>query len=298
MIKIQNISKSYGKNQVLSKLNCTIQDGLIYGLVGANGSGKSTLLRIINGIYLADDGEILIDGENPLNNSQVKQNIVFVPDDLFFYSGYTISDMAKFYQALYEKFDMEYLEKLAKVLKLDIHKKISHFSKGMKRQCALILAIATNAKYMFFDETFDGVDPVVRTVLKKILASHMEDKKSTIVLTSHNLRELEDIADNLGLLHAGGILFEGDIDDIKTNMFKVQISFKKDFDEAKFHDLDLLSFKKQGSVATLIIRGDMEEISQKLEKMKPVILDYLSLTLEEIFIYEMEVLGYGFDEIL
>lgn len=298
MIKIQNISKSYGKNQVLSKLNCTIQDGLIYGLVGANGSGKSTLLRIINGIYLADDGEILIDGENPLNNSQVKQNIVFVPDDLFFYSGYTISDMAKFYQALYEKFDMEYLEKLAKVLKLDIHKKISHFSKGMKRQCALILAIATNAKYMFFDETFDGVDPVVRTVLKKILASHMEDKKSTIVLTSHNLRELEDIADNLGLLHAGGILFEGDIDDIKTNMFKVQISFKKDFDEAKFHDLDLLSFKKQGSVATLIIRGDMEEISQKLEKMKPVILDYLSLTLEEIFIYEMEVLGYEFDEIL
>lgn len=298
MIKIQNISKSYGKNQGLSKLNCTIQDGLIYGLVGANGSGKSTLLRIINGIYLADDGEILIDGENPLNNSQVKQNIVFVPDDLFFYSGYTISDMAKFYQALYEKFDMEYLEKLAKVLKLDIHKKISHFSKGMKRQCALILAIATNAKYMFFDETFDGVDPVVRTVLKKILASHMEDKKSTIVLTSHNLRELEDIADNLGLLHAGGILFEGDIDDIKTNMFKVQISFKKDFDEAKFHDLDLLSFKKQGSVATLIIRGDMEEISQKLEKMKPVILDYLSLTLEEIFIYEMEVLGYEFDEIL
>lgn len=298
MIEIKNISKSYGDIKVLDKLNCTIQDGLIYGLVGANGAGKSTLLRIINGIYLADSGEVLIDGENPLNNPKVKQNIVFVPDDLFFYSGYTIHDMALFYKALYENFDMEYLEKLAKTLKLDTRRKISTFSKGMKRQCALILAIATNAKYMFFDETFDGVDPVVRTVLKKILANHLEEKKSTIVLTSHNLRELEDIADNLGLLHAGGILFEGDIDEIKTNMFKVQISFKEEFNKKTFKDLELLSFKKTGSVASLIIKGDKEEVSNILESMNPVILDYLPLTLEEIFIYEMEVLGYEFDEVI
>lgn len=298
MIEIKNISKSYGNTHVLSDLNANIQDGLIYGLVGANGSGKSTLLRIINGIYLPNQGEILIDGENPLNNVKVKQNIVFVPDDLFFYPSYTIFDMAKFYQAMYEKFDMTYLEKLAKVLKLDIHKKITNFSKGMKRQCALILAIATNAKYMFFDETFDGVDPVVRTVLKKILANHLEEKGSTIILTSHNLRELEDIADHLGLLHAGGILFEGEIDHIKTNMFKVQISLRKDFDKATFKELDLLSFKKQGSVATLIVRGEKDEVSKILEKMKPLILDYLPLTLEEIFIYEMEVLGYEFEELL
>lgn len=298
MIEIKNISKSYGDIKVLDKLNCTIKDGLIYGLVGANGAGKSTLLRIINGIYLAESGEVLIDGENPLNNSRVKQNIVFVPDDLFFYSGYTIYDMALFYKALYEKFDMEYLEKLAKILKLDIKRKISTFSKGMKRQCALILAIATNAKYMFFDETFDGVDPVVRTVLKKILANHLEEKKSTIVLTSHNLRELEDIADNLGLLHAGGILFEGDIDEIKTNMFKVQISFKEEFDKNTFKDLELLSFKKTGSVASLIIKGEKEQISKKLDNMNPIILDYLPLTLEEIFIYEMEVLGYEFEGII
>lgn len=298
MIEIKNISKSYGDIKVLDKLNCTIQDGLIYGLVGANGAGKSTLLRIVNGIYLADSGEVLIDGENPLNNPKVKQNIVFVPDDLFFYSGYTIHDMALFYKALYENFDMEYLEKLAKTLKLDTRRKISTFSKGMKRQCALILAIATNAKYMFFDETFDGVDPVVRTVLKKILANHLEEKKSTIVLTSHNLRELEDIADNLGLLHAGGILFEGDIDEIKTNMFKVQISFKEEFNKKTFKDLELLSFKKTGSVASLIIKGDKEEVSNILESMNPVILDYLPLTLEEIFIYEMEVLGYEFDEVI
>ena len=225
MIEIKNISKSYGDTAVLKNLNCTIQDGLIYGLVGANGSGKSTLLRIINGIYLADEGSILIDGENPLDNSSVKQNLVFVPDDLFFYQGYTILDMAKFYQALYEKFDMEYLKRLARILKLDPHKKISQFSKGMKRQCALILAIATNAKYMFFDETFDGVDPVVRTVLKRILASHMEEHETTIILTSHNLRELEDIADHLGLLQEGGILFEGEIDDIKTKQLLKTLNF-------------------------------------------------------------------------
>lgn len=298
MIEIKNISKNYGDKEVLKNLNCTIKDGLIYGLVGANGSGKSTLLRIVNGIYLADSGEILIDGENPLDNAKMKQNLVFVPDDLFFYQGYSIHDMALFYEALYEKFDMEYLEKLAKNLKLDIHKKIGTFSKGMKRQCALILAIATNAKYMFFDETFDGVDPVVRTVLKKILVNQIEEKKTTIVLTSHNLRELEDIADNLGLLQAGGILFEGEIDSIKTNMFKVQISFKEDFDKSKFLGIDILSFKKTGSIATLIIKGDKEDICKKLEAMRPLILDYLSLTLEEIFIYEMEVLGYEFNEIV
>jgi len=298
MIEIKNISKHYGNLKVLEHLNCTIQDGLIYGLVGANGSGKSTLLRIINGIYLPDEGEIKMDGENVLENEILKQNIVFVPDDLFFYPGYTIHDMAKFYAAVYQKFDMTYLEKLASILKLDTKKKISTFSKGMKRQCALILAIATNARYMFFDETFDGVDPVVRTVLKKILAKHMEEKKSTIVLTSHNLRELEDIADNLGLLYQGGILFEGEIDEIKTNMFKVQISLKEDFDEKTFKEIEIMNFKKVGSIATMIVKGEEKEIDKKLSKLKPIILDYLPLSLEEIFIYQMEVLGYEFNEII
>ncbi len=298
MIEIKNVSKRYGDLEVLSNLNCTIKDGLIYGLVGANGSGKSTLLRIVNGIYLADDGDVKIDGEDVLDNSEVKQNLVFVPDDLFFYSGYTIYDMGLFYQALYKKFDMKYLERLAKTLKLDMHKKIGTFSKGMKRQCALILAIATNARYMFFDETFDGVDPVVRNVIKKILANHLEETNATIVLTSHNLRELEDIADNLGLLHKGGILFEGDIDEIKTNMFKVQISLKGDFDKETFEGIDMLNFKKVGSIATMIVKGDKEKIGKQLEKLKPIILDYLPLSLEEIFIYQMEVLGYEFSEII
>ena len=298
MIKIENLSKKYDKENVLENLNCTIKDGSIYGLVGANGSGKSTLLRLINGIFTPDKGIICVDGEDVIDNAEIKQDMVFVPDDLFFYPSYTLLDMAKFYQAMYKKFDMEYLKELASILKLDMHAKINTFSKGMKRQCALICAISTNAKYIFFDETFDGLDPIIRSLVKKILAKKMEENNTTIVMTSHNLRELEDICDNLGLLYKGGILFESDTDKLKTTMFKVQISFKEDFSKDKFKSLDILNFKKSGSVATLIINDKKGNSKKILEKMNPLILDYLPLTLEEIFIYEMEALGYEFKEII
>ena len=298
MIKISNLSKKYDKQNVIDNLSVIINDGCIYGLVGSNGAGKSTLLRMINGIFLPDTGHILIDDEEVFENEKIKQELVFVPDDLFFYPGYTLLDMAKYYEAMYKKFDMEYLKKLASILKLDLNKKISTFSKGMKRQCALICALSTKAKYMFFDETFDGLDPVIRNTMKKIMASLMEEEKITIVMTSHNLRELEDICDNLGLLHKGGILFESDIDSIKTNMYKVQISLDKDFSKDSFKDIEVINFKKVGSVATLIINDKDKDSKKKLEKLKPIILDYLPLTLEEVFIYEMEALGYEFNEII
>lgn len=298
MIKISNLSKKYDKENVIDNLSVIINDGCIYGLVGSNGAGKSTLLRMINGIFLPDTGHILIDDEEVFENEKIKQELVFVPDDLFFYPGYTLLDMAKYYEAMYKKFDMEYLKKLASILKLDLNKKISTFSKGMKRQCALICALSTKAKYMFFDETFDGLDPVIRNTMKKIMASLMEEEKITIVMTSHNLRELEDICDNLGLLHKGGILFESDIDSIKTNMYKVQISLDKDFSKDSFKDIEVINFKKVGSVATLIINDKDKDSKKKLEKLKPLILDYLPLTLEEVFIYEMEALGYEFNEII
>ena len=298
MIKIENLSKKYDKENVIDNLNCEIKTGSIYGLVGSNGAGKSTLLRLINGIFKQDSGTILIDNEEVFENEKIKQDLVFVPDDLFFYPSYTLLDTAKYYEAMYKKFDMEYLHKLANLLKLDLNRKINTFSKGMKRQCALICALSTKAKYMFFDETFDGLDPVIRNTMKKIMAALMEEEKITIILTSHNLRELEDICDNLGLLHKGGILFESDIDSIKTNMYKVQISLKDDFSKDSFNDLEILNFKKVGSVATLIIDDKKGNSKQKLEKLNPIILDYLPLTLEEVFIYEMEALGYEFNEII
>jgi len=299
MIEIKNLTKSFGKNKiVLENLNSTIKDNAIYGLVGANGAGKSTLLRLINSIYTPDSGTILINEKDVYDNEELKQDMVFVPDDLFFYPGYSLMDMALYYDALYKKFDMNYILEHANNLKLDKNAKLSSFSKGMKRQCALLCAMATNAKYMFFDETFDGLDPVVRKYFKSLLADMMDKNGTTIIMTSHNLRELEDICDNLGLLYKGNILFESDIDTLKTNMFKVQISLKDDFNKSTFKDLKILSYKKVGSVATLIIDEQGKDSKEILEKLKPVILDYLPLTLEEVFIYQMEALGYEFESVI
>lgn len=298
MIKISNLNKSYGTKKVLEDLNCNIKTGSIYGLIGANGAGKSTLLRVIMGIFNKDSGSIEVDGKEITDDEDFKQKLVFVPDDLFFFKGYTIDDMIVFYNKLYKNFDKEFAIKIFDKLKLDRTKKIQTFSKGMKRQTALICAIATNADYMFFDETFDGIDPVIRNFMKKIIAEQMEKKETTIIMTSHNLRELEDICDNLGLLHKGGILFESDIDSLKTNMFKIQISLSRDFSEKDFQNYNILSFKKLGSVATIIMKGEKEGYEKSLSELNPVILDFLPLTLEEIFIYEMEVLGYEFEQII
>ena len=299
MIEIKNLSKSFdGNKDVLKNLNSTIKDNHIYGLVGANGSGKSTLLRLINSIYTPDEGAVFIDKEDSYDNEELKKQMVFLPDDLFFYPSYTLMDMALNYEALYPKFDMNYVMNVANKLKLNLNKKISTFSKGMKRQCALIVALATNAKYMFFDETFDGLDPVVRQFFKKLLSEAIIKNEATIIMTSHNLRELEDLCDNLGLLYKGKILFESDIDTIKTNMFKVQISLPIEFDKSTFKGLKILSFKKVGSVATLIIDEKGKDSRKLLESLHPLILDYLPLSLEEVFIYQMEALGYEFDEVI
>ncbi len=299
MIEIKSLSKCFDKKKfVLENLNCTITNNAIYGLVGANGAGKSTLLRLINSIYTADSGTIFIDGKDVYDNEELKKEMVFIPDDLFFYPGYSLMDMALYYEALYPKFDMNYVLKVAGKLKLDTNAKISSFSKGMKRQCALICALATRAKYLFFDETFDGLDPVVRKYFKSLLADAISKDEATIIMTSHNLRELEDICDNLGLLYKGKILFESDIDTLKTNMFKVQISLKNDFNKETFKGIKILSYKKVGSVATLIIDENGKDSRKILEGLKPIILDYLPLTLEEVFIYQMEALGYEFNEIV
>ncbi|MBR3887668.1 MAG: ABC transporter ATP-binding protein [Clostridia bacterium] len=298
MIKITDLNKSYGDKKVLENLNCTIKTGSVYGLIGANGAGKSTLLRIIMGIFKKDSGVIEIDGKELVDVEEIKQKLVYVPDDLFFFKNYTIKDMAIFYSKLYPNFDMDFAMNFAEKLKLNTNQKIQTFSKGMKRQAALICAISTNADYMFFDETFDGIDPVIRNYMKKVIAEQMQKKETTIIMTSHNLRELEDICDNLGLLYKGGVLFESDVDSLKTNMFKIQISLNKDFDEKDFQNYNVLSFKKTGSVATIIMKGDREGYEKVLRDMDPLILDFLPLTLEEIFIYEMEVLGYEFNEII
>lgn len=298
MIEIVNVTKRFETNPVLEHLNCKIEKGSIYGLVGANGAGKSTLLRLIMGIYKQDEGTILVDSEESFDNPIIKEQMAFVPDDLFFYPGYTLYDMAIFYSSIYKNFDMEYFKETCALFRLDTKRKVSTFSKGMKRQGSLILALSTKASYLFFDETFDGLDPVIRNLVKKIICECVAKNQTTVILTSHNLRELEDTCDHLGLLYKGGILFESDVNTLKTKMFKVQISLDGDYDESDFKKLEIMSFKKKGSVATIIIKGDREKTKVYLEKKKPKILDFIPLSLEEVFIYEMEVLGYEFESLI
>ena len=298
MIKIAGLTKSFGDKKVLDRLNCTIKTGTIYGLIGANGAGKSTLMRIIMGVYTKDSGTIEVDGEELKDVEEIKQKFVYVSDDLFFFKNSISFSISSCVPTVILKWLSILGLKLVKTLNLNELQRIETFSKGMKRQTAIICALATNAEYMFFDETFDGIDPVVRNFIKKAISEKMEEKGCTIVVSSHNLRELEDICDNLGLLYKGGILFESEIDTLKTNMFKIQISLKNDFDENTFKDFKVLSFKKSGSVATVILEGDREVYEGKLSEMNPIILDFLPLTLEEIFIYQMEVLGYEFNKVV
>lgn len=294
MIKATNLTKRFSDVVALNRLNCTIPDGCIYGLVGANGAGKSTFLRLASGIFRPDEGEITIDGKPVFDQESVKNRFVFVPDDLFFLPQSNMYRMARLYASVYEKFDYARFRSLLKKFRLNPEKLFSTFSKGMKRQAATILALSARTDYIFFDETFDGLDPVMRNLVKKTIYDDVMDRNATAVISSHSLRELEDTCDQLALLYNGGIVLESDLDNIKTTLYKIQVAFRDPFERARFDGIDLLSFSKQGSVANLIIRGNREETVRRIQAMDPVLFEILPLTLEEVFLYEMEALGYVF----
>ena len=290
MIKAEGIHKTFEDFTALDNITCNISDGCIYGMVGSNGAGKSTFLRVLSGIYKPDKGCAYIDDEPIYENPKVKDNIVFVSDELFFLPGATMSKMADFYSSIYDRFNYDRFLKLAELFELNIKKPIANFSKG------IILALSTRAKYMFFDETFDGLDPVMRNLVKKLICNDVAEYDTTVIVTSHSLRELEDICDHLALLHKGGLVLDSDVLELKTTQFKVQIAFKGIFGKTKFEGLNITRYRQEGSVANMIVNGDREETINYLRAMNPVILDVLPLTLEEVFTYEMESLGYEFND--
>lgn len=295
MIRAELLTKEFDGYKALDNVSCEIPEGCIYGMVGSNGAGKSTFLRLVSGVYRPEQGTVMIDDEPVYENPHIKNRIAFVPDDLYFVHNATMKKTAKFYAGVYRDFDYATFELLAETFKLDSSKPVSTFSKGMKRQAAIILAISCRPKYLFLDETFDGLDPVMRALVKSIICRDVEERKATAILTSHSLRELEDTCDQLALLHRGGLIFESDISDIKTSLFKVQIAFLEEYGRERFNSLEMLHFSKSGSVSNIILRGDKEKVTAALREMKPVILDVLPLSLEEVFTYEMEALGYSFD---
>ena len=297
MIQVNALTKKFGDFTALDALDCTIPAGCVYGLVGSNGAGKSTLLRLICGVYRPDGGNVTLDGKNVYENTELKSRMAFVPDELYFLPQASMKRMAQAYAAFYPRFDHARFEELAASFKLDVRANLNTFSKGMRRQAATILALSCRTDYLFLDETFDGLDPIMRNLVKKTLYADVAERGSTAVLTSHSLRELEDTCDQLALLHKGGIVFESDVQNLKTTLFKVQIAFAHDYDHTAFRGFDVLNFTKQGSVSNLIVRGDREQLIETLRRKSPILMEVLPLTLEEVFLYEMESLGYTFDDI-
>lgn len=296
MIEVKGITKTFGSHVALHDLSCTIESSRIYGLVGSNGAGKSTLIRLMAGVFRPDSGVITISGAPVFNNPGVKQRMVYVSDDIYFLPQSNMDRMALLYTAAYPSFSMSRFVELSNLFGLDTKAALSSFSKGMRRQAAVILALSCHADYIFLDETFDGLDPVMRELVKRVIYGEMEQRGATAVIASHSLRELEDTCDQLALLHKGGLVFESDIQNLKTSLFKVQVAFKQAFDKKVFEGVDVVRFSRQGSVALAIVRGDRDSVQEKLRAQNPLLVEILPLTLEEVFIHEMEALGYSFDD--
>lgn len=298
MIEIKKITKNFGEVKALDNLSFTVSSGAVFGLVGSNGAGKSTLLRVLNGVFKADGGEALIDGENVFENQKIKDKCFFVPDYPYFSNGDTIQKNAFLYRKIYSCWDEEYFKQLCATFPINTKQRIVNMSKGMQRQSALILALSTRPKYLFLDEIFDGLDPVVRQLVKKIIITNVTDNGTTVMIASHNLRELEDICDHIGLLHKGGIILERELDDLKLGIHKVQIAFNSDVDDNLFSELEIVNKSRNGNLFNLTIRGNEQDFIPKLEALNPAFMESLPLTLEEVFINEMEGAGYDINNIL
>lgn len=298
MLQVTHLTKRFDGITAINDLSCTVPDGCIYGLVGSNGAGKSTLLRTVCGIYRADEGEVTFDGQAVYENPAVKAQLLLVPDELFSLAGATPARMAKLYAAMYPTFDKVRFGELLATFQLPADKPLRTFSKGMRRLATTALALAAKTKLVLFDETMDGLDPVMRHIVKTVIAEDMTERGASAIVVSHSLRELEGFCDQLALLHKGGLVIEKDIDDLKTSLFKVQIAFDRPYDRTLFDGLDILSYQQQGAVASLIVRGDRDETVALLREKQPLLCDLLPLSLEEVFTYELQARNYDFATLL
>ena len=294
MIETSGLTKQFDDILAVDHISAKIRDGSVFGLIGTNGAGKSTFLRMVSGILKPDEGAVLIDGENVYENPAVKSRFFYISDDQYFFANGTPLELMKFYKSIYPAFDEPRFFHLLQSFDLDKKRKISTFSKGMKKQLSIVYGICAGTDYIFCDETFDGLDPVMRSFVKKLICEDVLERGASAIITSHSLRELEDICDQLALLHKGGLVLESDIENLKTSQFKIQIAFREDYDKSKFDGIQISHYEKSGSVANLIVSGEREDIVQKLRAMDPILLDVLPLSLEEVFTYEMETLGYTF----
>lgn len=293
MIRIRDLVKSFDtKDRVLDCVDLNVQKGSIYGLVGVNGSGKTTLIKHIMGILKKDSGSVRIMGEEIYENTSVKQKMAYVPDEIFFYHGFSLYDMAKQYASFYKGWSWEKYDMLVGSFDLNQKETLRSFSKGMQKQAYFILAVSTNPELLILDEPIDGLDPIVRKKVWSIIVDEVADRQMTVLVSSHNLREMEGVCDAIGIMKNGRVQIERDIDTLKTDIHKVQVAFTREVYDP-FKGLNVIHEDNRGSVKLIIARNSFEEINEVIEKNDPAVFDVLPLTLEEIFIYE---LGGGKDE--
>lgn len=304
MICAKNVVKSFDGRYALNGLDLHVKKGSVYGLVGPNGAGKTTFIKALMGIYKPDSGEITLNG-NPIYESElVKRKIVYVCDDLFFYPTYTIAQTAKMYADIYPSWSPELFGKLHEIYKIDLNRKVIRLSKGMQKQVAFWLGLSAQPDVMVLDEPIDGLDPVMRRNTWKLILGEVAQRDMTVLISSHNLRELEDVCDHVGIVHGGKIVIEKSLDDVKGNIHKIQLAFSKEKDpenkniDAVCEKLDVLHKSCVGSVASLIVRGDVENIENEIAPFSPAVFDMIPLTLEEVFIYELGGMDYEFENIL
>ena len=296
MIEVRNLTKRFDGFAALDDLTLTVPDGAVYGLVGPNGSGKSTLLRHVTGVYRQDAGEVLVGGAPVYENPAVKARMAYIPDDVFYFPQAGVRDMMEYYKGIYPRFDTARYEKLKEVFPLDEKQPIRRMSKGMQKQAAFWLAMCQRADVMVLDEPVDGLDPVMRRQIWGLLMADAAERGMTVLVSSHNLRELEDVCDHVGILDHGHLLLERSLSELQENICKVQLALP---DERPLPEgLQLVHETVTGRLRTLILRGDPEETLRKLQECEPIFLDAVPLSLEEIFIYELGGADYAVKDIL
>lgn len=299
MIEIHNLTKYFDDIKAVDDVSVVIREKTVFGLIGTNGAGKSTVLRMLSGVIAPDGGTVAVDNMPVYDNVEAKKKLFFIADEPYFFANANAGTMERYYSGVFEEFNREEFYQYLQKFDLDKDRKIRTFSKGMKKQLALLLGICAHTKYILCDETFDGLDPVMRQGIKSIFAKEMEERGLTPVIASHNLRELEDICDHVGLLHKGGVLLSKDLEDMKCNIQKVQCVFSSVEDELKaLNGIEVLKKEQRGSLCTITLRSTREEVEARFATVDTIFYEVLPLSLEEIFISETEVVGYDIKKLI
>lgn len=298
MIDVKSLSKSFGDFKALDQLDIHVEQGSVYGLLGPNGSGKTTLIKHLVGIYKNESGTVVIDNKTVFDNPEIKAEIIYISDELFFFSQYSVKEMADFYSSMYPTWSWERFNTLKQVFPIDIKRRVVKLSKGMQKQVAFWLGISARPRVMILDEPVDGLDPVMRKKVWNLVLQDVAEYGTTVLVSSHNLRELEDVCDHVGILFDGKILVERELDNMKSDIYKLQLAYPGEAPAEIFPAGDILHQTVNGSVLQFIVRGKKEAIVSGVKATGPVIMDILPLTLEEIFIYELGGKGYEIESIL